>query len=101
MLTICILFTTLTTKSNGVWEGASYQTPDLRILTRPPVLKFLDPPLDPFIKLGFKYTQRQECFLLFSTRLNANFSNSFYPFAYLIIPKFTDPDYNFGRGCNM
>ena len=45
MFTICILFTTLTTKTKGMREGVSKQTPDLTILPRPPVLKFLDPPL--------------------------------------------------------
>ena len=51
MLTSCILFTTLATNTKGMFEGASKQTPDLKILPRrdrlppPPVLKFRGPPL--------------------------------------------------------
>ena len=45
MFTLSFLFTILTTKTYGMFEGASKQTPDLRILPRHLVLKFLDPPL--------------------------------------------------------
>ena len=49
MFTIRILFITLTTKTEGMREGASEQSSDLKNYTapgpRPPVLKFLDPPL--------------------------------------------------------
>ena len=34
MFTICILFTSLTTKTYGMCEGASNQTPELRIIPR-------------------------------------------------------------------
>ena len=45
IFSICILFTTLTTKKYGMCEGVSKQTPDPIILPRPPVLKFFYPPL--------------------------------------------------------
>ena len=49
MFTICILFSTLTTKHRVCVKGASKQTSDPKNSTalgpRPPVLKFLDPPL--------------------------------------------------------
>ena len=34
MLILCILFTTLATNTKGMFEGASKQTPDLKILPR-------------------------------------------------------------------
>ena len=43
--TLFILFTTLATNRYGMCEGASKHPPDLKILPRPPPLKFLDPPL--------------------------------------------------------
>ena len=51
MFTMCILFSTITNKAKAMCEGASEPSPDLKNYTctapgpRPPVLKFLDPPL--------------------------------------------------------
>ena len=49
MFTICFSISTLATKTYNVCEGASKQSPDPKNFTapgpRPPVLKFLDPPL--------------------------------------------------------
>ena len=54
MFTLCILFSTLTTKAGGICKGALKQFPDLKIHPvrglRPLVLKFLDPPLLTFIR---------------------------------------------------
>ena len=48
-MSMCILFSTITNKAKAMCEGASEQSPDLKNYTatgpRPPVLKFLDPPL--------------------------------------------------------
>ena len=50
MFTKRILFSALTSKTNGICEGTSKQSPDLKNYTapgpRPPVLKFLDPPMN-------------------------------------------------------
>ena len=49
MYTVCILFSTRTTKTNCMCEGASKQSPNPKISTasgpRPSVLKFRGPPL--------------------------------------------------------
>ena len=48
-----ILFSALSSKTNGICEGTSKQSPDLKNYTapgpRPPFLKFLDPPLQTFM----------------------------------------------------
>ena len=69
MFTLCILFTTLATNTKGMCEGASKQTPDLKILPRwdraTPVLKFLDPPLLTFTYEKYDYVLMWHCVIIY------------------------------------